>query len=538
VHNGALVFADLTVVFLHQLFGPSAATLYLQDYLSHLRATVVLVETHYVDRHFLDDFTHYYARSFRPPTPWCARVHFFRTHSAIGLKEIFGRAYASVSALQEVESILNDVYLGFVVKRPLIGAPIGRTVLRTYPVEGRRHYTVVRNYDVHVAGVTLSVKGLAYQQQDRGAAVCASTSLWSALQRVARVAGHRTPTPSAITRAAASPFPASDGLDESRMAASLSSLGYIADRFAPMENRPLFRALVVSCLESQLPVILLIMRKQRTGAGEIPVGHAVCVTGFSEPPATTDVPATQVGRAPIRMKGGAVEILYVHDDNLGSHAHYEIFDNADPTDLLNGFEKLMLRRGRSGAGSAPPDPSVAVDPAAPAPIPPGPDNWWPPDEWAIFGALVPKPDKLRLPVKQLFYDVVELRLLVERMFVGFPFHYSPRFATGIEYKRSLFDATVDREDLPAFMQVPLPRYIGVISTYLANTLIFDIVLDVSEVERDPTRPPVIAIVAPGIAKNSPAWKVLSAVATALSWPLITAPVGTTPIATALPTPPP
>ena len=68
------------------------------------------------------------------------------------------------------------------------------------------------------------------------------------------------------------------------MASALSCLGYTADRFVPAENRTLFRAKLVSCLQSHLPVVLLMHRKVMTGAGEVPVGHAVTLTGFSEPP--------------------------------------------------------------------------------------------------------------------------------------------------------------------------------------------------------------------------------------------------------------
>jgi hypothetical protein len=314
------------------------------------------------------------------------------------------------------------------------------------------------------------------------------------------------------------------------MAAALSSLGYIADRFSPAENRLLFRALVVACLESQLPVILLIMRKQVTGAGEIPTGHAVCVTGFSEPASAVDVPATRADRAPIRMKGGAVTVLYVHDDNLGSHAHYEIFDNPDDNDLHDGYKKLMLRRGRSHLPTPPASGQQSDEDIAP--ITPAPANWWNPDEWTIFGALVPKPDKLRLPVRQLLYDLIELRRLIEAIFPGFLFHYAPRFASGIEYKRGLIDLNLERSELGRFSHTPLPRHIGLLSTHFESVHLFDIVLDVSEVERDPNSPPVIAVVAPGIASQSPAWKVLSGVCARFHWALITAPVGTTPAAAA------
>ena len=202
-------------------------------------------------------------------------------------------------------------------------------------------------YEVNIAGaVRLHVDGLAFQQQDRGAAVCASISLWCALQKVSHVAGHRTPTPYAITAAAKSPFPAVNGLTCDGMATALSNLGYIADTFAPEENRPWFRAKMVACIESQLPIVLLLSREVETGAGTRTIGHAVTVTGFSEPDTPIEVPAPIKEVEPIPLKGASVEVVYVHDDNLGSHAHYELSDSSE-TDS-EGRPKLALYRGRTG----------------------------------------------------------------------------------------------------------------------------------------------------------------------------------------------
>ena len=175
-------------------FAPPPSLNYLIGYLEALGVAAVLREDHYVDRHFLDDFARYYSRSFSAPSPKCERFHFWSIPPE-KVNEHLENAYISEEKRRECEVALEACYLGFVVKRPLAAAPIGRTVLRTYPADGRRHYDVVRSYRVNIGAVTLSVKGLAYQQQDRGAAVCASTSLWSALQKVAVVAGHRTPTP-------------------------------------------------------------------------------------------------------------------------------------------------------------------------------------------------------------------------------------------------------------------------------------------------------------------------------------------------------
>ncbi|MBX3251128.1 MAG: hypothetical protein KF901_28385 [Myxococcales bacterium] len=44
---------------------------YLWAYLEEMGAQCFVREVNYVDRHYLDDFTHYYARAFRPPEAHC-----------------------------------------------------------------------------------------------------------------------------------------------------------------------------------------------------------------------------------------------------------------------------------------------------------------------------------------------------------------------------------------------------------------------------------------------------------------------------------
>ncbi len=334
-------------------------------------------------------------------------------------------------------------------------AQIGRTVLSTYPPDNYRQFEVVRPYHVHITGLRLKIEGLAYQEQDQGAAVCASTALWCALQRVAYVCGHRTPTPSQITEAAGSPLPASYGLSDSQMATALADLGYTADQFFPAENRLLFRANIAACLQSQLPVILLITTEQKTGAGTKLIGHAVTVTGFRDPIHTVNVPMASNLVDPVPMNTGSLEVLYVHDDNLGCHAHYELFDVNEKD--KDGFEKLQIRRGRTDK----------VNP-----------DWWTPDTWTVYSALVPKADKMRLPINQLFSNLVQFRsLFCDNIFPGIDLRFSVKFAPGVGYKHQLITKGFHKKDLREFLStIALPRFIGVISVWDKTNLLCDVLV--------------------------------------------------------------
>ena len=52
---------------------------YLASYLSNpeLSAKSLVVETPYVDRHYLEEYARYYATALRPPNPKVSRLHFF-----------------------------------------------------------------------------------------------------------------------------------------------------------------------------------------------------------------------------------------------------------------------------------------------------------------------------------------------------------------------------------------------------------------------------------------------------------------------------
>jgi len=445
--TGAVELHDFSESLLITELGKRPPVRYLFGYLNTLKARAVLIEQHYVDRHFVDDFAWYYARAFNTPDAHCKRFHFFDELSRDDLNRLLDTAFNGERAA--AEKSLQKSYLGFVVVRPLALAPLGRTVLRTYDSDNdRRHYEVVRKYRVNISGLRLHVDGLAYQQQDRGAAVCASTALWSALQQVASLDGQRTPTPSAITRAAVSPFPASYGLNPVQMGTALTNLGYSADYFVPDGDTTLFRAKLVSCLHSRLPVLLLL--KNESGGS----GHAVAVTGFSDPRNVVDVSVT-TSTKPIRMKAGAADVLYVHDDNLGSHAHYELFDKQKPSST---GAQLMLRRGRSGKSTP----------------------WWKPDELVVFAALVPKPAKLRLTIEALLRTVLQYRPVLEAELAGLDLHFGARFTTGVRYRDELFDMPLDREQLRAFQEgLSLPRHVGVITVSSNTERLLDLIVDVS-----------------------------------------------------------
>lgn len=322
---------------------------YLRCYLSDLHATWVLEEARYFDRDYLEEHSAYYASLPAQYSNLCRRLHFFTEgFSPETLDDALGGEDGA-------RATLEAAYLGFSVIRPLGHAPFGRTVVKWYPDRPKdyggnpRIDTPSRDYVAHIAGVPLPVRGLAWQQQDGAVALCATSALWSMLHSSAFDDHHAIPTTSDVTRFAyrslregAHVFPAVDGLDNRQILEAIARAhltpvlvdGDADDGF----SREVFSTTVATLLRSGYPVLLSGVLQDRGG-------HLICVTGFR----------ASGGGSP--NQDAAVEVLYVHDDNLGSNVR-EVLE-------LDGEGQVGLRP------KAPPqryDGETLFDPASNYPV--------------------------------------------------------------------------------------------------------------------------------------------------------------------------
>src|SRR5258708_8322784 len=173
---------------------------YLRGYLADLGAVSVLEEQRYFDRDYLSEFAAFYAVSSAGYSNVCRRLHFFAppTLHRVELESCVG---GQADALSNFRSR----YLGFVVIRPIPQAPLGRTVLKWYPDATPATPRVVnpsREYECNIAGLKVTVTGLAWQQQDTGVGACATVGLWSMMHSSAFDDTHAIPTTADITRSA------------------------------------------------------------------------------------------------------------------------------------------------------------------------------------------------------------------------------------------------------------------------------------------------------------------------------------------------
>lgn len=184
---------------------------YVERYAQELACQSVVIEQRYVDRDYMEDHSVFYSKSLYPYPNVCRRVHFFKLPAAdvpARLREVIsaGRAGGEAEFREQAQRLSEEAYLGFCVLRPLPGCPVGRTVMRCYPEiptkqedQTRRLFGGARRYAAHLLGVELTVRGLAFQQQDVGVSACATTAIWSALQKVRDHEDVSAATPAQIT---------------------------------------------------------------------------------------------------------------------------------------------------------------------------------------------------------------------------------------------------------------------------------------------------------------------------------------------------
>ena len=331
-----------------------AQTRYLACYLEDLGASSVLVEPSYFDRDYLSEFVAFYAKSVAGYKNVCRRAHYFDIEvSRAMLEKAVGGDDATCKALQKA-------YLGFVVFRPTSRTPLGRTALCGYPDQTPSLPRVdgpFRKYTAHVAGLGLTVRSLAWQQQDSAVSACATIALWSMLHSSALDDVHIIPTTAELTKAAnlfasRRAFP-SPGLSIEELIATVRDAGFApllvpGDGDSERFTRERFSASVAALLRSGYPVILSCSdievdatgspKKRGDGSFQDSGGHAVCAVAFRQAAARDAVAGS------VELEDAETPHIYVHDDTIGPAVRYRI-------DSEDGFVHLTPDPPVSRVGS-------------------------------------------------------------------------------------------------------------------------------------------------------------------------------------------
>lgn len=306
---------------------------YLRCYLHDLGAKTVIIEPNYFDRDYLSEFAAFYSTSAAGYPNICQRAHYF---AAPITRARFEKA---VGGDAKAKALVETSYLGHVILRPIPGAPIGRTVVRTYPddplvqIGTPRITQPAREYEAHVAGLVLRVSGIAWQQQDSAVGSCSTVALWSMLHSSAFDDHHAIPTTAEITAMAHATAPTGRrifpdaGLQLAQVLEVIKGHG-LAPIIIPGDldgdgfSRERFCSLIASFVRSGYPVLV-------SGWLDTPVRelHTVCIVGFRSP----TLPVVDAGQSALADEN--IDIVYVHDDNLGPNARFKIETDTGPVTL-------------------------------------------------------------------------------------------------------------------------------------------------------------------------------------------------------------
>jgi hypothetical protein len=431
---------------------------YLGFYLTRLGCKTVVIEGHYVDRDFIDDSALFYSRSLRGYPNYCQRLHFF--------SEVFDDrdwkskiASANAGQIDGVTANLQASYLGFCVVKPLPGSLIGRTILKhldsTTPDSLTRRFGGARDYRVSIAGLDLVVHGLAFQQQDQGVSACATTALWSSIHKVAPMEGLPVATPASITQAASRYFLAggralpSEGLTIDQICEATRSAGLapVVVRGVALEQA---RAHIYGYLMSGFPPVLALQPVDRTD------GHAVCAVGMK----LGEVAAQTDPQLHFRDGATAVRAVYIHDDRLGPYA-------------VADLQSFTLRNGDIV-------PSLVIR--------------WPGEsgevETSILRALVvPVPTKLRLTVARMRALAVVIGDAVGQLLPALNRNVviDCQYRLGTEYVRAGYTYELSDDGMYRLATgTVLSRYVGDICISGPDGPLFDVLLDATETQANPS----------------------------------------------------
>jgi hypothetical protein len=297
--------------------------IYFNDYFATLGAKTILVENHYIDRDFLDDFTGYYVRCFTSYRRKCSRFHFFDVEFD---KNDFSALLRGDTGRVSKDDFQNS-YLGFVVIKPLPQTVFGRTCLKTYPSDNdRRHFPVTQDYNPNLFGIPLKIRTLPFQEQDNVVAACATSALWSIFRGTGKLFDHPVKSPVEITNAASVYAPLetrilpNKGLSIYQMTHAIRSVG-LEPFLVKGSDEYILKSTLYAYLEGHIPILMGARLFDASDKDKYVGSHAVAIAGYSLGIKKT-VPYGPTG---FLLKASRIDRIYVHDDQVGPFARM-VFD--------------------------------------------------------------------------------------------------------------------------------------------------------------------------------------------------------------------
>ncbi len=268
----------------------------------------VLVEYPYVDKDYRSTYYGFYAKKGQRYDPFCVRLHFFNQY--VRLKDDL--------TLESASGELHENYFGYMIVRPTIIAPIGRTILSTRAVQEFAGAIIDAEYVVHVLGNRMVVKGFPFMQQHTDISVCAHAACWGILRHYSvRYHTYAERLVYDITKMAGSGNPGgltpSRGLVMSQASQVFTKAGLYPDVYGRCEFTN-FDRLLMAYIESGFPVFAAMGKHQ----------HAISVIGHGPPDRNALNESTE-----IQYAWEATQSFYVVDDNRMPYQLVDCLDAAE-----------------------------------------------------------------------------------------------------------------------------------------------------------------------------------------------------------------
>lgn len=308
---------------------------YFKEYLGAggIHCQTIVIEEEYVSKDFLQDYVSYYAFCFEKYPKFCKRIHFFaKRFNDQEFEEIILK-----SETNQKEFWLS--YQGFIVVKPIPTKIIGHTILTTYKIEEEsktRNFWGTREYTIHVFGNEVKIKSLAFQEQDSVVAACATTAIWSMLNKASVDFHTILKSPSQITKDAdiVSPdgsrlFP-NKGLNLNQICHAIFNSGLVSEIKQPDYKIDEAKQINSSCVSTLylkkilnaysaigIPLILVILVPNGKSFGL----HAVAISGFQR-----TLPSANPSKTESNWYASNINKMYAHDDQWGPFARIEFLN--------------------------------------------------------------------------------------------------------------------------------------------------------------------------------------------------------------------
>lgn len=309
---------------------------YFLDYLGEhgLNAQSIVIEDEYINKDFLQDYAAYYAFCFEKYPKFCKRVHFFNTTVT---EELLHRAILNK---EDAPPDFWKSYLGFIVVKPIPTTVIGFSVLKDYNSsnpKNERYFWGLRNYKVHIFGHEIEVLSLAFQEQDSVLAACATTAIWSMLNKASTDFHTILKSPSQITRDAdnVSPdgsrlFP-NKGLSVLQICQAIFNSGLVSevkqpdyieyDKSGQISGYYITNLYTKKILNAYSPIGIPIILVISVPDGAEHGLHAITVSGYRQTPAQEIAPKSGTS-----WLAENIDKIYAHDDQWGPFVRID-FEN-------------------------------------------------------------------------------------------------------------------------------------------------------------------------------------------------------------------